>query len=499
MSGRLRQRQLAILITLLFCVSALQAHAAIITVTNTNDNGPGSLRQALTTAHDGDTITFAVTGTIVLTSGALPINKNVTISGPGADQLSIDGDQAIAVFGVFYGYAATISALTATNAQSGILNDGIVAISNCVLSGNSYDGLSNYGVASLSSCVLSGNSYDGIYNGHAILNVGDCIITGNSYSGIYNYNSHGPSSSVERGNDRRDLKKIDGPFPGDLTIANTIISDNSEHGVYNDGGYVMILNSTLSGNSAGQGDSGGGISIGSFKTPGGVTVINSTISGNSADVGGGIAISYGGVIVVNSTISGNSAGDSGGGIGNSSGGVQVTNSTISGNSAGKIGGAIASSGGVQLTNSTISGNSAGSAGGIYYVPAQYPYTNEISNTIFNTGALGENIVNNGATVTSHGYNLSSDDGGGVLNGLGDQINTDPLLGPLQDNGGPTLTHLPLPGSPAIDAGDPNFMSPPFRDQRGPCFHRVFGRRIDVGSVETQPRPRCVTPAPRPSS
>jgi hypothetical protein len=67
-----------------------------------------------------------------------------------------------------------------------------------------------------------------------------------------------------------------------------------------------------------------------------------------------------------------------------------------------------------------------------------------------------------------------------------------------DNGGPTLTHMPLPGSPAIDAGDPNFTPPPLRDQRGVCFHRVFGRRIDVGSVETQPQPRCPTPAPRPT-
>jgi hypothetical protein len=108
------------------------------------------------------------------------------------------------------------------------------------------------------------------------------------------------------------------------------------------------------------------------------------------------------------------------------------------------------------------------------------------------------------TITSHGYNISSDDGGGLLNGPGDQINTDPLLGPLQDNGGPTLTHAPLPGSPAIDAGDPNFTPPPFHDQRGQCFLRVFNGRIDVGSVETQPELRCPptprarpTPAPRP--
>lgn len=499
MCGKVRRNTLTILSALLVCTNAIPAHAATVTVTNTNDSGPGSLRQALTIANDGDTINFAVSGTITLTSGGLPINKNIMISGPGADQLSVDGSQAIAVFGVFYGSAATISGLTARNAGSGVLNDGTVTVTNCVLRGNSGAGLYNVGILTASNCVISNNSGDGLYNGHATLSVSDCIITANSYSGIYNYNSHGPSSSVEHGNDRRDANKIDRPSTGDLTIVNTIISDNSEHGIYNDGGFVTILNSTLTGNSAGQASGGGGISIGSFKTPGDVTIINSTISGNSASgAGGGIAISYGGVTLVNSTLNGNLAGDAGGGIENDYGGVDVTNSTISGNSAGKIGGGIASSGRVQLTNSTISGNSAGSAGGIYYLQGQYPVTNEISNTIFNAGALGENIINNGATVTSHGYNITSDDGGGVLTGPGDQINTDPLLGPLQDNGGPTFTHLPLLGSPAIDAGDPNFVAPPFRDQRGPCFHRVFGRRIDVGSVETQPRPRCATPAPRPS-
>jgi hypothetical protein len=64
------------------------------------------------------------------------------------------------------------------------------------------------------------------------------------------------------------------------------------------------------------------------------------------------------------------------------------------------------------------------------------------------------------SLITHGYNISSDDGGGFLNGPGDQINTDPLLGPLQDNGGPTFTHELLKGSPAIDAGDPNFTPPP---------------------------------------
>ena len=59
------------------------------------------MRQALTVANDGDTINFAVTGTITLTSGGLPVNKSLTISGPGKDQLSIDGNQASLVFGIF--------------------------------------------------------------------------------------------------------------------------------------------------------------------------------------------------------------------------------------------------------------------------------------------------------------------------------------------------------------------------------------------------------------
>src|SRR5438067_8745836 len=149
MRGRITRQCFAIIAPLLVCIIAMPARAATITVPNTNDNGAGSLRHALTIANDGDTINFAVTGTITLTSGGLPINKNITISGPGPDQLSIDGNQTILVFGVFYGNAATISGLTVRNAQFGVLNEGTVVVSNCVLSGNSYDGLSNHGVATV--------------------------------------------------------------------------------------------------------------------------------------------------------------------------------------------------------------------------------------------------------------------------------------------------------------------------------------------------------------
>jgi hypothetical protein len=461
MSGRLKRQQLAILSMLLFCVGVTQAHAATITVNNTNDNGPGSLRQTLTIANDGDTINFAVTGTITLTSGGLPINKNITISGPGADQLSIDGKQALLVFGIFPGKTATISGLTIRNAEAGagVWNEqGTLAVSNCAITSNSYEGLLNdEGTLNVNNCVLSGNSYYGLYSYFGVTTVSKSVVSGNSSGGLVNDGPHQHPPNDPIGG------------PGSMTIADSIVSDNSGPGVSNVAGFLTVLNSTLSGNSAGEALDGGGIMSGAlFKTPADVTLVNCTISGNSAPgFGGGIAGGYWGVTIVNSTISGNSAGDSGGGI---------------------------SGAFVRIMNSTISGNSAGLGGGIYH----YLFNLEISNTILNASASGQNIFNNDGTVTSHGYNISSDDGDGVLTGPGDQINTDPLLSPLQDNGGPTLTHLPLLGSPAIDAGDPNFAPPPFHDQRGPCFYRVFGRRIDVGSVETQPRPRCVTPAPRPS-
>jgi hypothetical protein len=396
------------------------------------------------------------------------------------------------VLGVFPDKTATISGLTIRNAKggAGIWNEqGTLTVSDCAVTSNSYQGLYNHeGTLNVNNCVLSGNSGAGLFTYFGITTVSNCVVSGNSSGGLINDGPHGGPS----------LPNSPVGSPGSMTIADSVISDNSGPGVSNVAGFLTVLNSTLSGNSAGQALDGGGIMSGPlFKTPADVTLINSTISGNSASgSGGGIAGGYWGVTIVNSTISGNSAGDSAGGVGGSF--VGIMNSTISGNSAGKIGGGIATSGGA-LTNSTISGNSAGSAGGIYYVQGPYPTTSEISNTIFNAGALGENIVNNGATVISHGYNLSSDDGGGVLNGPGDEINTDPLLGPLQDNGGPTLTHGLLPGSPAVDAGDPNFSPPPFNDQRGCPFDRVFTGRIDIGSFETQPpRRSCATPRPRPT-
>ncbi len=264
-------------------------------------------------------------------------------------------------------------------------------------------------------------------------------------------------------------------------------------GIFNAFGTLTIGNSVVTNNLAGVPDpfafgDGGGI-----LNDGVLTIINSTISNNQAYMGGGGIESIGTLIINNSTISGNGAigghdGQPWGQGGGIAGNVTFSNSTLSGNYASLSGGGMV--GGGAISNSTLSDNRGG---GISVNAAL-----EIGNTVVKAGVSGPNIAIDGGTLISHGYNVSSDDGGGFLNGPGDQINTDPLLGPLQNNGAPTLTHALLRGSPAIDAGDPNFTPPPLYDQRGDPFVRVFNGRVDIGSFEVQPRRRSrPSPTPRP--
>jgi hypothetical protein len=463
-------------IGLLLYAIALSVHGATITVTNTNDSGPGSLRQALANANNGDNINFAVTGTISLFNGELVIGKNVTIAGPGANQLAINASQGPqAIFHVVSGKTVTVSGLTI--AVGGILNDeAILTVSNCVLSFNSI-GLYN----------------NAAFNFGAIASV--TIINSlfiDNVEGIFNESGPplGSTRTLARGSTL--IRKLAdggtgiGNCTACVTIANSVVTRNTfgYRNATNLAATVTVLNSRFTGH-----DLEAILSYGNAE----ITVKNSTISENFV----GIEMSFANVSIANSTISDNSGY---GGVYAGGGDVSIVNSTISGNSSdtGTGGGIYNFNASLRITNSTITGNSAGSGGGIYNDGSQGASVVEISNTILNAGASGENIFNNSGTVTSDGYNLSSDDGGGYLTGPGDQINTDPLLGPLQNNGGPTFTHALLPGSPAIDAGDPNFVPPPSTDQRGCPFDRVFNGRIDIGSFETQPPPRRPCPRPRPT-
>ena len=503
----MRRSTISAIAVLLFAATAMSAHAATISVTNTNDSGPGSLRQALANANNGDNINFAVTGTISLFNGELVIGKNVTIAGPGANQLAINASQEWgpqAIFHVVSGKTVTISGLTI--AVGGILNDeAVLTVSNCVLSFNTIGLLNNaafnFGVIASVTIInsLFSDNVEGIFNesgpplgstrtlarnstlirkpadgGGGAGNCTACVTIANS---VVTDNTFGYRTSTD--------------LASTVTVLNSGFTGSSLEAILSYGNAgITVTNSTISGNFV-------GIEI-SFAS---VSIANSTISDNSGWRGGVFAAS-GDLSIVNSTISGNSAttGTGGGIYGNGLDDLSIVNSTISGNSAntGTGGGIYNYNSPLRITNSTITGNSAGSGGGIYNDGSGGASVVEISNTILNAGASGENIFNNGGTVTSDGYNLCSDDGGGYLTGPGDQINTDPLLGPLQNNGGPTFTHALLPGSPAVDAGDPNFVPPPSTDQRGCPFDRVFNGRIDIGSFETQPTPRRPCPRPRPT-
>jgi hypothetical protein len=253
---------------------------------------------------------------------------------------------------------------------------------------------------------------------------------------------------------------------------------------------MIIIAGTVQGNMGFY--SGGGILNAGMMTITGSTISNNRTDnpGHSGGSGGGI-VNNGTLTIQDSTIAGNTA--TGGDFEGYGGGIYgnnntITNSTITGNSAVRGGGL---AGGGNIAHTTFSNNSASLAGGTLYLTSPL----ELGNTILKAGASGVNIFNNGGSLITHGYNISSDNGSGFLNGPGDQINTDPMLGPLQNNGGPTLTHALLPGSPAIDAGDPMFTPPPYFDQRGPVFWRVRNGRIDSGSFEVQVG---TTPSPTPT-
>jgi predicted outer membrane repeat protein len=400
--------------------------ANVITVTNGNDSGSGSLRQALADANDGDTINFdASVGTVTLTTAELAIDKSLTLSGaPQMVTVARSSQTEFRIFHVMPGHSVEINGLTISGGHitgdngGGILNDhSTLTIAYCTVFGNA-----------IVSAEFGPNSGGGIYNS-GTMTLNQVVVNNNnaSFSG-------GGEGRIWGGgiSNTGTMIIIAGTIQGNMGFV-------AAGGIYNTG-MMTITGSTISNNQTGNpghfGAIGGGIA-----NDGTITIQDSTISGNSA-IGGDLDGGYGGGISGNNNT--------------------ITNSTSTGNSA-LHGGGVAGGGNIAYT--TFSNNSAIRDGGALYLTSPL----ELGNTILKAGASGVNIFNNGGTVTSHGYNVCSDNGSGFLNGPGDQINTDPMLGPLQDNGGPTFTHALLPGSPAIDAGDSNFTPPPYYDQRGPVF------------------------------
>ncbi len=373
----------------------VSAKGVTLTVTSTADSGglcPGencTLRQAIAAAKSGDTINFSLPAlsTIELTSGELLVGKDLTISGPGAPQLSVarKGDSGIPPFRIF-------------NIQTN------VTISGLTITGGF--------LTSEKPVVQQGGGI--FYNGvGASLTIARCAIYGN-------------------------------------------FATDQGGGIYCGQGNVTITDSYFAENSAND--------------------------RNGSAAGGGIYSSnISNVTITNTTISQNNAKGKGGGIYNNFGHVTVTNSTIAENST-----IIGDGGGVYNDTSSASG-------GVFTV----------KNTI-----IADNTVPNSASgpdfrgiLASQGYDLIGNTNGTSFTGTttGNQLDVNPALRPVQDNGGPTSTYALLSGSPAIDAGNSGGS---ITDQRGmarpvdsPTIPNASGGDgSDIGAYEVQPDslPGCNT-------
>jgi hypothetical protein len=374
----------------------------------------------------------------------------------------------------FNAWAATITVSSTVDSGPGSLRDALSRVAD----GDSID------FSSTGTILLTGGELL-VTNSVAILGpgAGSLAVDGNAASRVFHI---GPSKTVTISS---------------LTVTNGRVRGfnltDFGGGIWNERSSLTVSNCAVRGNSSE--DLGGGI----FNDAN-LWIVNSTLAGNSAVKGGGIANLDGATVqITNSTLAGNSA-DYGGAILNwgrvDDATAQIVNSTLSDNAASFQGGGIMNLGfdrsaSLRIINSTLSGNSSASGGGIENVGRFGPARLEIGNTILSAGDVGENLFNDSGTVTTLGYNLSSDGAGALFIGTGDRINIDPLLDPagLQDNGGPTFTIGLLACSPAIDQGKDFSASP--TEQRGDGFARTFddpavanalaGDGTDIGAFEAQ--------------
>jgi CSLREA domain-containing protein len=440
-----------------------------------------TLRAAINEAgfnNSNDTIGFSVAGEITLiTDESLFIfsnnfnsNEGLTINGPGASSLIINGNNLGVVFLDSTQGNTTINNLTITGGAPGQFTGG--------------GGISKLGgTLSLSNVIISGNKTN--FGGGGIAYAGGTLIITNS---TITNNESDFGGGISFGG-------------GSLTITNSTISDNdaetSGGGVgIGSNSTVTITDTIISGNTA-ETFAGGGILLNGPST---ATISDSTISSNTARFSGGIG--NGGILNLrSSTVSGNTSNCTEGCAGGvfNGGTLNVTNSTISGNRVpnGNInGGGMMSFGTMTITNSTITNNlaaGANSAGGIISFSSS-----QLCNTI--VAANQNNIVTADVlgSFSSFGGNLIGNVGFafGFFPFLEDQIGggsnqiINPLLGPLADNGGPTQTHALLEGSPAIDRGRNDLTTDAF-DQRGEGFLRIADGNsdstaiVDIGAFEVQ--------------
>jgi hypothetical protein len=477
-------------------------------------NSEAALRAAMA---GGGTVTFACDGTIWLAS-TLTNDVNLTLDASG-HQVTINGGGG-RVFLVNSNVNLTLINLTIANGWSqtgaGIYNaGGCLSVRNCVFVCNSATGpsgvegrpgtngcggaLFNAGAAAIANSIFSTNvaaggaGCDGVSFGHsdgsaggsgcggAIYNIGSLSISNCSF--VWNSARGGGGGAGADGEPE--------PFGAWRPGSGGAGGAGSGSAVWNLG-LLAGSGCTFWSNSAAGGQ-------GNFGGSGGIQPGPAYRGGAGGSGGDASALFNGGsASLMNSTFALNSAVGATGG----NGGMGSMPATIhytagyggDGGMGGSGFGAICDTAGqVHLTNCTLAFNSgtggSGGAGGPPGNSTRPPGTNGApgiavgglmtsGGRLVNT-VLATNTASNGfGAITDAGYNLSSD-GSCAFTGIGSLNNIDPKLGPLSDNGGPTLTMALLPGSPAIDAG--NTSVAPATDQRG--FPRPAGLAADIGAFE----------------
>jgi hypothetical protein len=478
---------------------------------------------AIAVSDAGDTVVLSA-GTFL--EDSILVDKNLVIIGKGPLNTIVDADQNGRVFLVAEDVEATMCGFTITGglingegtdvnlapgSGGGIFNDGTLLISNVSVSENSAN-LAAGGIWNNTDSVMD------IRNSFITLNSAD-----QSVGGFGNY------------------------YLSTMTIDNTLISENSSGNVGGAGGsagdFFSIKNSLVAANTA-PFLAGGLIVIQGLISVGTVEIENTEFRDNEAALGGALVTNGIGVGIKGSRFIDNDAAQDGGAIAVvGQGVVQVNDSTFSGNTAVGNGGAITVmedsrlfllmstlndnnaniGGGINIlqaseafiTNSTVSDNTASTWGGGIYVAGISSLTINLSTIAFNEASTGAGVYKNsdsflqtfhtiisdnltedcftdiGDAINEANYSLFSDATCTFTLGANNTPNTDPLLGPLQNNGGTTQTHALQATSPAIDAGDTNCFV--VFDQRGEARPvNIVGQdpidaqaRCDKGSFEVQ--------------
>jgi hypothetical protein len=517
-------------------LTAYPVLASTLVVSNTNDNGLGSLRAALSSAASGDTIAFGFNfGTIKLVT-PLTLTKNVSVNGPNTGFVIISGENSSRVLTINAGIAVTISWIAIQNGSS--------VLGGCVLNG----GTLTLAHSSVSACKIGNQLGGGItVLPTGTLNLNNTTVT-NNFAGPWDYS---------------------------LQMGGTAIVKSPELGVgggiFNYLGIVNLTNSVISQNftfgpTAGstQGGGGGGI----FNFGGTVNLNNSSVSENASSVGAGIENDFGTLTIFDSTIANNLAAGTGGGIENETNGtLSLSNSTVWHNGAlssdsavlldlgtppnnsgggnqcpgpgciprvlGSIslksqqnrdasgsaipgavdraatgvvatlapaaaGGGIKNVGMAAVSNATISANYSG--GGM----SNYDGSLVTKNSLFANNTQGNCSVGtfSSGSIASAGHNLSDDATcSSFFVQPGDQNGISAGLDPtgLQSNGGSTQTAAILVSSPGVNAVPVSSCSDVngiriATDQRGVV--RPQGAACDIGAFEyVSPRPVHAPPLP----